>query len=142
MPALALTFSRSDRRLGQELRPVTRDCVKPPPGSECGMVPLESSYRAVGQQWSDFVGMLSNFVGRSVGDKTGLSGQFDINLEWKIPDSNSIPQIIDGGPAVADLKAPPNLLVAVEEQLGLKLEPTTEPADVLVIESVDRPTPN
>ena len=112
-----------------------------PGGRECGMVPMESSYRGVGQQWNEFVGMLSNFVGRSIVDRTGLSGQVDINLAWKSPDSGPA-QAIDSGPALADLKAPPNLLVAVEEQLGLKLEPTTAPAEVLVIDSVDRPTPN
>ena len=142
MPAFALIFSRSDRRLGPQLRRVSRDCITPAPGSECGMVPLESSYRGVGQQWNEFVGMLSNFVGRSIVDKTGLSGQFDVNLEWTAPDSNPVPQIIDSGPARADVKAPPSLRVAVDEQLGLKLEPTTEPAQVLVIDSVERPTPN
>jgi uncharacterized protein (TIGR03435 family) len=71
------------------------------------MVPLESSYRGYRQQWNEFVGMLPNFFGRSIVDKTGLSGTFDISLEWKSPERNPLPPRIDKGPAVAELKPPP-----------------------------------
>jgi uncharacterized protein (TIGR03435 family) len=39
-------------------------------------------------------------------------------------------------------KAPPNLYTAIQEQLGLKLESTKAPADVLVIDHVEEPSPN
>jgi uncharacterized protein (TIGR03435 family) len=73
---------------------------------------------------------LSSQLGRIVVDKTGLNGNFTFKLEWT-PDS-----VRD-----ADATAPP-LFTALTEQLGLTLEATKEPVDVLVIDSVQRPTEN
>jgi uncharacterized protein (TIGR03435 family) len=64
-------------------------------------------------------------------DQTGLTGKYDFFLKWT-PD----------GAQIGDPNAPPGLFTAIQEQLGLKLEPTKAPADVLVIDHVERPSEN
>lgn len=71
--------------------------------------------------------LLANRVERPVVNQTGMAGQFDINLEWTDQEN--------AGTA-------PSLFTAVQEQLGLKLETNHAPADVVVIEHADRPSPN
>lgn len=78
-----------------------------------------------------FIVGLSNFVGRIVVDKTGLTGYYDIDLKWT-PDESP----------TSDPNAPPDLFTALEEQLGLKLVSTKAPVDVLVIDHVERPSEN
>lgn len=72
-------------------------------------------------------------LNRPVVDQTGLTGRFDLRLMWT-PD----------GPATAteSADAPPDLFTAIQEQLGLKLASTKAPVDVLVIDHVERPSPN
>jgi uncharacterized protein (TIGR03435 family) len=92
-----------------------------------------------GQELSQLATMLSGFVGANVIDRTGLTGRFDIELSWAdtsdgrggIPlDADDVP---DRGPSLAN---------ALEDQLGLKLQRTTGMAEVLVIDRIERPTPN
>jgi len=73
---------------------------------------------------------LSQITGRVVVDKTNLSERYDFTLQWSPDDA----------PA-ADNSAP-SLFTAVQEQLGLKLEPAKEPVAVLVVDHVDMPTAN
>lgn len=84
---------------------------------------------------------LSDAGGRIVIDRTGLKGKFDFTLKWT-PESP-----MDATPATNDngLKldpSAPSLLKALEEQLGLKLEASKEPVDVLVIDSAELPSAN
>jgi uncharacterized protein (TIGR03435 family) len=83
----------------------------------------------------------TRITGRPVVDKTGLSGQFDITLDWN-PDIARAPGGPSNAPSLAEPEAPPVLFTALREQLGLKLESDTAPMDVLVIDSVNRPTPD
>jgi uncharacterized protein (TIGR03435 family) len=73
---------------------------------------------------------LSKITGRVVVDKTGLTGRYDFNLLWTTDD------------AFATDSDPPTLFTAIQEQLGLKLEPAKEPVPVLIVDHVDQPTPN
>jgi uncharacterized protein (TIGR03435 family) len=77
-------------------------------------------------------GYLSSRMGRAVLDQTGLSGNFNFKLEF-VPDQS--------GPGATDLKGP-TFLDALEEELGLKLEPRKAPVNVLVVEHVERPGAN
>jgi uncharacterized protein (TIGR03435 family) len=67
---------------------------------------------------------------RPVIDQTGLTGMFDIHLEFAREEA----------PA-GDLSAP-SLFTAVQEQLGLKLTPDRGPVEVLVIDHLERPDEN
>ena len=93
---------------------------------------------------------LSELVNRPVVDKTNFAEPFDFRLTWT-PDSDPSPD----GSCPADfaafqeqrkLKAEPmscpSIFTAVQEQLGLKLDPQKDPVEVLVIDHVERPSPN
>jgi len=71
--------------------------------------------------------LLANVSGRIVVDRTGLEGPFAVDLEWSQDQAAS---------------DKPSIFTAVQEQLGLKLESTRGPIDVLVIDHVERPTPD
>ena len=73
------------------------------------------------------VGTLAAASGRIVVDRTGLPGPFTIDLEFSQDQS------------VSDK---PSIFTAVQEQLGLKLESTRGPVDVLVIDRIERPSPD
>jgi bla regulator protein blaR1 len=81
----------------------------------------------------------------AVGDppRTRLTGTFDGNLEWT-PDRMPAPS--PGGAPPGALPPPPtggpSIFTAVQEHLGLKLESTRGPVDVLVIDRVEQPTPD
>ena len=73
---------------------------------------------------------LSGEVGRIVLDETGLTGKYDLTLKWT-PDEER--GAVDAGPSI---------FTAVQEQLGLKLESTTRPVDTIVVDHIERPSPN
>jgi uncharacterized protein (TIGR03435 family) len=73
-------------------------------------------------------------VGRIVVDKTGLKGYYDFTLSFA-PEAPPQP----GAAPPADTHAP-SLFTAMQEQLGLKLEPGREPIEVLVIDRAVRPS--
>lgn len=80
---------------------------------------------------SDLAPMLQFHVDRPVVDRTGIRGRYDFKLQW------TVDQVDAAAP-----DAPPGLFTAIQEQLGLKLEPVKAPADVLVIDAVQRPGAN
>ncbi len=67
---------------------------------------------------------LGGSIGRPVVDETGLQGNFDFTLEWT-PDPNG-----------------PSIFTALQEQLGLKLEPATRPLDVVIVGHAEHPSEN
>jgi uncharacterized protein (TIGR03435 family) len=143
IPVYLLLMSRADGAFGPRLQRVERDCTRPASNpSGCSVSIGGDNYRGNGQQWANFVATLENRIGeRPILDKTGLSGQFDIAVEWS-PGIARVPEGVSNAPTLADLEARPLVFTAIREQLGLKLEPDTAPMDVLVIDSVDRPTPD
>jgi len=70
-------------------------------------------------------------VDRPVVDKTGLPGKWDFDLVWTYDDTR-----------LTDPDAPPGLFTAVQEQLGLRLDAVKAPVDVLVVDTVERPSAN
>jgi uncharacterized protein (TIGR03435 family) len=75
---------------------------------------------------------LSNIAGRPVLDRTGLKGNFDFSLEYPFdPDTPS-----------ATPFAGPSMFTAFQEQLGLKLDATRVPVEILVIDHVEKPSEN
>lgn len=96
---------------------------------------------------ADFAaGLQSAVTDRPVVDHTGLTGRFDFALRWT-PDESQFIQVRGGhGPAPpaadGDPNAPPGLYTALREQLGLKMEATKAPDAVIVIDHVEKPSPN
>jgi len=88
---------------------------------------------ATGVPMSRLTDQLSAQLQRVVVDKTGLAGNYNFQLSWS-PD--------DAGPPSPDVAAPPDIFTALEEQLGLKLQPGKEEMDTFVIDHVELPSEN
>jgi bla regulator protein blaR1 len=91
---------------------------------------------------TEFLRVLANVLGRTVIDKTDLKGSFDFDLTFA-PDAalDGLP----GGTALpisADPKMGVTIFTAIQEQLGLKLESTTGPVQLVVIDSIQKPSEN
>ena len=136
-----LVRTRPNGELGPHLRRVATDCTpQPPKVSPCSLGGFTNGrnvgYGAVGVDWPGYlVGHLVERLRTTVLDETGLSGPFDVRLEWT-------PDLTPSGGDAAAMSEAVSLFTALQEQLGLKLEPARGPVDVLVIEHVQRPTAN
>jgi uncharacterized protein (TIGR03435 family) len=121
IPVYALTVARS----GPKLKPAAE-------GETAGMNTHPGSKTSQTVATASSMDLLAKYVGNRVGriviDKTGLTGAYDFTLTWA-PDS------------AADSSAP-SLPTALREQLGLRFESQKAPVEVLVIDSISRPTEN
>lgn len=84
------------------------------------------------------LGRLVPGIDRVVVDRTGLKGTYDVDLTWNF--EGTADHL--GVPLPQPNRDAPTLFVALQEQLGLKLESTKGPVDVLVIDHAERPTPD
>ena len=82
---------------------------------------------------------LGRFVDRVVANNTRLTGLWDFELRWA---PEQLPNVAPGAPPVNVDPNGPSIFTALQEQLGLKLESTRGPIDILVIDHVARPTPD
>lgn len=137
-PIYTLVVARSDGRRGPRLKPSSADCGSAPafpPTAQCGALfgvgPAGGRIISRGQPLARVISALSMAVSRGVVDRTGFQGPFDVELEWSS----------DVGASATNSNTP-NIFTALQEQLGLRLEPSRGPVEVLVIESVERPTPD
>jgi uncharacterized protein (TIGR03435 family) len=177
LPIYELRLSRPDGKPGPEMKQAAVDCGAqgtgraglppqrgagaspgPPPGPGRGQPPLggcrmmmtPGRLETMGQPVNALTTFLSNQLGRTVIDKTGLSGGFDMVLSWTPdgfraggPGGQNLPALPPGAPTPPpiDPNGPP-LVTALQEQLGLKVEPARGPVEVLVIDSVQQPSEN
>jgi uncharacterized protein (TIGR03435 family) len=94
------------------------------------------------------VQQLSQQLGRTVLDQTGLKGIYDLTLKWTPDQSTAAMNQSPPGAGPAPDNAPPpdtsgpSIFTAVQEQLGLKLESTKGPVEILVIDHVEQPSEN
>jgi uncharacterized protein (TIGR03435 family) len=92
---------------------------------------------------ADIVRVLTQQLGRTVVDKTGLRGNYNFTLKWT-PDDSDLPEFKE--PAGAQGSPPdssgPSIFTAIQEQLGLKLESQKGPVEILVIDHVEKPSEN
>jgi bla regulator protein blaR1 len=159
MPIYALVLARGDGKLGAQLRKSEVDCATllagrrgggppapPQPGERpvCGIRMGPGNIAGGGFPLSQLANSLSPFVQRIVIDRTGLTGNYDIELTYT-PD-----QLPQGGPlGVPPPGAPPlppidpngpSIFTALQEQLGLKLDSQRGPVEMFVIDSVEHPS--
>ena len=141
----ALVMARPGGGPGPGLKPTTQDCSAaiaasqrpgaPPfgaPGSPfCGISGSPGRIRFGGLPASSFATALTGQAGRMVVDRTGMTGSWDFELTFA-PENRGP----DAPPADPNV---PSFFTAIQEQLGLKLESTKGPVDVLVIDSVEKP---
>jgi uncharacterized protein (TIGR03435 family) len=149
----SLVLARSDGRLGPGLRRVTVDCaavtaarrrgeaVADGPGRrpQCASDVVEGAgdvqrLTAGGVTLESLVMQVRATMNQIIVDRTGLTGQFDIDFEWSL--DPVLRTSADGG------DSGPSIFPALERQLGLKLERRKEPVDVLVIDHAEMPRPD
>ena len=153
LPRYKLLKARADGRLGDKLRHSNLDCAaitsapdyKLPsgllPGGEVApcivMLRVNGSGTPTitmrGTSISRLTRVLEGRAGRVVIDKTGLTGAYDVEFDTELPSS---------GPPTTPPREGLSLFTVLEEQLGLKLESERGPVDILVIDHVERPTPD
>ena len=149
-PVYAMVLARADGRLGPGLRRSELDCdaiqaarragsKETLPATALGGPPCGMSMRGAvgmevlmgGRPLSALASSFGTGLGRVVVDKTGLTGNYEVKLSY-----------MDKPKADASPDAPPDLFTALQEQLGLKLEPDRAPLKVLVIDRIERPAEN
>jgi uncharacterized protein (TIGR03435 family) len=107
----------------------------PPPGQKrpttCGTLAIgKNTLEATMIGMKELTESLSYILGRTVIDRTGFTKRFDVHLEFA------------PGEAPPTEVVGPSLFTALQQQLGLKLESTKGPVDVLVIDEVEKPSAN
>jgi bla regulator protein blaR1 len=90
---------------------------------------------------------LSSQLGRTVIDRTGLTGNFDFTLTWTPEPGQSVGPPGGGPPPGVEAPPPPDpngpsVFTALQEQLGLRLESQKGPVEMLVIDRVEKPSEN
>jgi bla regulator protein blaR1 len=134
-PVYVLTLAKSGPKL-HEAKPgdTYANGYKLPNGSPAGPG-LDSDgdgkLTAQGVSSGELAQWLSRRLGRSVVDKTGLTGEYDFTLSWTPEDRES-----SGDPSVSPIPA------AIQQQLGLKLESGKAPVEIIVIDHAERPSVN
>jgi uncharacterized protein (TIGR03435 family) len=117
------------------MRSVNTDCTSPERrdfanAKSCGTRVREpGTLTGIAVESPSLARTLDALIGTVVTDETGLSGQFDFTLKWAP----------DGAAGASDGLS---IFTAVQEQLGLKLEPRRTPVDVIVVKRIERPTEN
>lgn len=99
---------------------------------------------AVAVSMSHLLDVLSAEVGRTVVDRTNVDDRFSYQLTFSRNPLDAV-----GGAAVGrevgvppELSSAPVISYAIKEQLGLELKPSTAPVEVLIIDRIERPSPN
>jgi uncharacterized protein (TIGR03435 family) len=118
---------------GPKVHPVRDDSNASPAGTRIGRGLID----AHGISSTELAGWLRSELGRPVVDSTGLTGKYDFKLQW-VPDES---QPNGGGEIPPPDFTGPSIFYAIQE-LGLKLEATKGPMEVLVIDSVEKPSEN
>lgn len=137
LPIYALTVSKK----GPKLTPTAGPAEQPmnvtrrlPNGNTL------STFKFVDSSMQDFALSWGDFMDRPVLDRTGLKGNFDFTLDWESePDE---PSNSGTGFIASRMHTGPSMFRAIEDQLGLKLEPAKGPIEVLVIDHVEQPSGN
>ena len=114
-----------------------------------GTLPYKKATKSAGTRinaqrltMAELAEMLSRRMGYPVRDMTGLTGAYRVALEWAA--ENKVQKPDKGKPAkdTAGGKDRPSIFTALQEQLGLKLESAKGPVEVLVVDSVQKPSEN
>lgn len=148
--AYALVLARPDQGVPRGLTRISTDCLAlaaarrrgetppDPPLTPSGQPPCAGKFGpgglvvTTGMSLQRLAQSIQGATGRPWIDKTGLTGDYEFTLRYSSPRAGAAP----------DPDAPPDLFTALREQLGLKLEPTRLATNYLVIEHIDRPTPD
>ncbi len=162
VPVYALTVAKGGPKLQEFDEATCRPLPMPPPKTPipaagekpyCDMNWIDRNgsntmVYTTGKTLDSFAGLLGNLLDRPVFDKTGIAGRHVFQLEF-LPDESSPGSIFAGRggepvpvPAASDPSGGPSIFTAIQEQLGLKLEPAKGPREFLVIDRAEKPAEN
>jgi bla regulator protein BlaR1 len=147
----ALVVARSDGRLGPQLKRSTLDCAPrapsegvpptpptPPsrdePQNRCGMSMGRGEIVSGGIAMDQLVSSLTGLAGGLVNNRTGLQGWYALTLRFAPPGLSADPSSVPDDA--------PQFVTALQEQLGLKLQPEKTRVPIFVVDHIERPTPN
>lgn len=143
-PMYALVRARSDGRPGPGLRPTSTDCLAvmsgraapgaPGNGPTCGTAISPGAYKRDGVPLATLVDFLTSRLERPTVDRTGLTGFFDVELRYR--------PLGGGANAQAAGADEPDLITALADQLGLKVDSIRGPVQVTVFDRLERPRPD
>ena len=150
MPIYVLRVARTDGSLGPGLRRSSTDCAGRPAAMaagrvQCGILvsqgPGSASLRGGSATIESFARLLGDFLERPLNDETGLTGTFDLDLQFTAQRSSSPGAVTPGGLAAsAGPDDVPTVFTALQEQLGLKLDAQRGRAEVWVVDTASPPT--
>jgi len=132
MPMYELVLAKGGPKLTEDSDPTKRQVASGGTVIRAGAAPIRIL--------TDVLECSPDVGGREVVDKTGLTGTYDISLKWTPLQTGAAAGGGSGSPPSPD--APPDIFTAIQEQLGLRLEPTKGPVDVLVIDHIEQPSAN
>jgi uncharacterized protein (TIGR03435 family) len=126
LPVYAIQIAKG----GPKLKPAANPDAEPDQDASAHGTDITQIYTNVSM--AHFAMGMQFFVqDRPIVDQAGLTGRYDIKLRYTSDESKS-----------TDPNAPPGIFTAIQEQLGLKLQPVKTPINVFVIEHVERPSEN
>ncbi len=145
LPVYSLVVAKGGPKL-QESKPRGANGSTGPVGLMTSLFPGFASAKAQAVSIADLAQMLAARTGRIVVDNTGLKGVYDFTLQWLTDDAQmqAPAGVASSGSASPSLAVPdsPVLSAAIQQQLGLKLEPGKGPVEVIVIDHIERPSGN
>jgi uncharacterized protein (TIGR03435 family) len=134
LPVYDLVIFKGGPKLQEAKQDRTDGAPAVPHNSWMGTSPGRFNGQAV--RLSALIEVLSHELHRTIIDKTGLTGEYDFKLKYT-PDEGP-PPMLNGQPDTSE----PSIFTALEEQLGLKLNPAKGPVDTLIVDHVEQPTEN
>jgi uncharacterized protein (TIGR03435 family) len=142
VPVYELVVAKSSPKLKDAATDTSDNLRKDKDGKpSTGILFLTDTSVAQGESMKSFAAFLSapfTFVGRPVIDKTGLTGTYDFTLHWSVQPAHLVNGV---GTYSTPSDDAPSIFSALQE-VGLKLQPSTGPIDVIVIDHVEHPTAN
>lgn len=122
-------MARPERAFGPQLSKTARACDGPGAGPPtCGLIAGDGEIQGGAQTIARLASQLSRRLGRVITDETRLPGAYDFSLRFATDVNAAAAQNL------------PSIETALQEQLGMKLEPRRVLSDVLVIDHIERPT--
>lgn len=152
MPVYLLTAARTDGALRATLRQSDAKCAEEArnffPSGAPGFPPACGDFRlgaraltARGMTMAGLARLLSRGVGRPVLDRTGLASAYDLELEWS--SDVGLESAPPGSAGASELRPDGvSLFTALQEQLGLRLQASRAPVEVMVVDQAEPPSPN
>jgi uncharacterized protein (TIGR03435 family) len=130
LPAYALVIAKSNKKTGPKLTEIQPGLLPSGLKDPGGINMSRTEITAAGADMPTLLHVLQLQVGRPVIDRTGLTGHYNFVLKWTSDQDSASP---DAGPSI---------FTAVQEQLGLKLEPVKAPIPILIVDHIERPSEN